>query len=109
MAETTETYDAVVALGGFFTEDHLALDAETTARIDLAAGLVLGGVSKHLIVTGGYPAEMAPKDRKYSQAELMLNRVVKEIGLPEEIVYGEERSFDTVGNAVYTKREITNE
>jgi uncharacterized SAM-binding protein YcdF (DUF218 family) len=103
-----ETVNAIVALGGFFTEDYSALDAETTARIDKAAGMVLSGISKHLIVTGGYPAEMAPANRKYSQAYLMGRRAL-ELGVSNESIAGEERSFDTIGNAVYTKEWITEE
>lgn len=94
--------DAIVVPGGSLdAEGNLA--ARNLHRLDLAIRLFHQGVAPRMIMTGG--RQLFAEESLASEAELMKDYAVLN-QVPENAVYTEANSRDTIGNATQVKRNI---
>jgi uncharacterized SAM-binding protein YcdF (DUF218 family) len=93
-------FDASVALSHHLQRDG-ALSGETRERLEMGISHLETGFSRVLILTGGY-ADMGVN---ISHASAMRKEAI-ERGTDREKIYIEDRSLDTVGQAVLTKRDV---
>ena len=100
----SERLDAVVALACEFTPDLMDIGQETQQRMDVAIDLV-EREDLPLVVSGNYPFRWHTAPPR-SLAQLMKSYAVEQ-GLPEPMVIVEDSSLDTIGNALFTKVEVT--
>ncbi len=85
----------IVLAGGIDAHGHI--HADTMARCDAGLQLLDEEVVERLVLTGGMRA--AGKSEARAMADYLVAR-----GAPRSRLVLEERSRDTIGNAVYTKR-----
>lgn len=94
-------YDAVIVLANMM-DRHGRLNAETSARVDLACQAVLAGDAPRLVTCGSADR----LEGKMTIAEAMRRYALDLHGLPDAAVETEPASRDTVGDAVFTKRHF---
>jgi uncharacterized SAM-binding protein YcdF (DUF218 family) len=95
--------DVIIILGGG-TDGTPNPNSYTKARLDgfVSMGKKFSGIP--IIASGGWSASLDKKP-KYTEAEVMRNYLVKN-GVPPRLIYAEDRSRDTIGNAYYSKQII---
>lgn len=98
-------YDAVVALGAH-VEPTGELSAEGVLRTRAAVAELESGTTPYVIMTGSRPFRHADQGLP-PVAEVMRDYAVQQLGAPTTSILTEIEAFDTVGDAVFTKRDIT--
>lgn len=99
-----EKFDAIVALGGGIScTGELTLSSQTRAR--MAVDMFRQGLAPRIITSGKWWHRLTAQP-PITEAEAMQNMVI-ELGVAPSQVIAETRSQDTVGNAFFVKRQIT--
>lgn len=89
--------DTVVVLSHEF-DDKGDIDEETKQRAEIGVQIYLKGFAGKLILSGGF------KDKKYNYSHAsMMKKYAVSRGVKEKDIILEEKSIDTVGQAVFTK------
>jgi vancomycin permeability regulator SanA len=92
--------DVGIVLGGGKDSDQ-TLNERSIARLDKAIELFRSMVCPRLILSGGISFS-APADFVRSEASLMRDYMLRK-GIPEAVLYVEEQSTDTLGNAYFSR------
>lgn len=92
-------YDAIVVLGAGPTKKET--NPEAKARLDVARSLFNKKVADKIIVSGGFTKTKI----RISEASAMKKYLIS-TGVDENVVIKEEKSKDTIGNALFTKNLI---
>ncbi len=98
-------YDAALVLANFVDEKG-QLDLETKMRMDEGLRLLLGHKAKNLVLCGGQLVRGSGTARG-AYCEFMARYVLQNIALDEDL-YLENYSQETVGQAIFSKRNIVN-
>lgn len=95
-------FDALVVLGAGVEGDQP--DAEGRQRVEAACELYAAHHTDSVIMTGNH----AFRQTGYAVPEASaMKSYALEIGMPEEAIEVEQRGLDTIGNALFTKQDIT--
>ncbi|HMD73668.1 MAG TPA: YdcF family protein [Steroidobacteraceae bacterium] len=94
-------YDAVIVLANLM-DGRGNLNGETRARMDRAIGVIKDGRAPMLVPCGWAYRD----DSKICIADAMRKYAVEERGIAASAVIPETASRDTVGDAVFTKRNL---
>jgi uncharacterized SAM-binding protein YcdF (DUF218 family) len=94
--------DAIVTLGRDLDPDG-QLGNTNLIRLQTAIELFRAGIAPHLIMSGG--GRLSLENPLLTEAKQMKAYAISQ-GVPAEVVFTEERSLDTIGNAVYTRKQL---
>ena len=94
-------YSAVVVLGNLMSSEG-QLNDESSGRMDLAIAAFHSGQTACIVTCGWAYRE----DSSLPIAEAMRRYAIQVGDVPEDAILTEEHSRDTVGDAVFTKRNI---
>jgi uncharacterized SAM-binding protein YcdF (DUF218 family) len=95
--------EALIVHGGGLTPQE-ELTEKAVARMDTAVSAWGVGVATNMVVSGGH-SFLISEAPALSEAVVMKRYALGE-GIPDDAVYTEERSLETVGNALFTKTDI---
>jgi len=104
-----EKYDSIVVLGGGLNKDY-SLPENIVNRMETTIDLWAAEHSENIIVSGGHSFRLTATPR-HSEAFVMKgylekhNEILTEQHVPViEKIFIEDKSLDTIGNALYTKQ-----
>ncbi|MBI5398273.1 YdcF family protein [Candidatus Woesearchaeota archaeon] len=93
-------YSTSIALSCDMNADG-SLSEKSKQRTDRGVELYIHGAVQTITLSGG----RAQRDLQHTHAHLM-KQYAKSVGIEERVILTEETSLDTVGQAVFTKRDI---
>jgi uncharacterized SAM-binding protein YcdF (DUF218 family) len=96
-------YEAVVVHGGGLTPQEELVE-RAVQRMDTAISAWNAGEAPDMVVSGGY-SFMLDEPPTVSEATVM-KRYAEDHGVPGRVVHTEDKSLDTIGNALFTKTDI---
>lgn len=101
-----KTYDVILTLGNGFTENW-GVPATVANRLRSVAYLYKHNVSKKILLSGGYSISWDLTDVKPPTTEAAeMKKMLIAFGVPEEAIFLEEESKDTIGNFYFSKIKI---
>ncbi len=95
--------EALVVHGHGLTPEE-ELDIQTIQRMDTALSAWHAGVAPNLAMSGGHSFMLSTPPTK-SEAVVMRAYALRQ-GIPEENLHIEDKSLETVGNALFTKTDL---
>jgi uncharacterized SAM-binding protein YcdF (DUF218 family) len=95
--------NVIIVLGGSVNDDE-TLVPRLQKRVDHAIELFRAGNAPHIIMTGGWSAQLTEKPLHLESPTM--KKYAVEQGIPADSIFIEAVSRDTVGNAYFTKTEL---
>lgn len=100
---SVSTFGALVVHGAGLTPQE-ELTEKAAQRMDTAVSAWMEGVAPNVVVSGGH-SFMLDTPPSISEAAVMRRYALHE-GIPDTNIYVEDKSLDTIGNALFTKTRI---
>lgn len=100
---SVETHEALVALGQGLTPQE-ELTEKAIQRMDTAISAWEEDVAPNMVVSGGH-SFMLDTPPSLPEAAVM-RRYALDRGVPERAIHIEDKSLDTIGNALFTKTQV---
>lgn len=89
--------DCIIVLGAGLKKNG-QLDRESKERVKKGCNLYRDGFASHLLMCGGVMWKKTP-----TPLAIAMKDYAKSLGIPSDVILTEEKSLDTLGNAIFSK------
>ncbi len=97
-----DTYDVIIVLGKSLRDGQLVESSKTL--VQKAVDLYNHGVSNHILFAGRWSYKLE-QDQPITESEAM-SKYAQELGLPEAAIILEQKSYNTISNIYFIKKDI---